>query len=222
MGGTIVCDVTEPPAGRFAAEFAGALGARLDLRLVLVYVLADPPAGAEDSVSARSERSGAQETLDEIAREIGHDADMRLVVGDHAEAVARVAAEEGADLVVVGGRPAGLGRRNLRWTLARQLEAATAVHRPRDIAIVLDFSGSMRYSSDTAYPSSGAYTGSLGYLTREGHLDLNILIRTMTLRGRELSFRAGAGIVADSDPDRELEETRAKARGLLAALEAPL
>jgi len=67
----------------------------------------------------------------------------------------------------------------------------------------------------------GAYTGSLGYLTRDGRLDLNILIRTMTLRGRELSFRAGAGIVADSDPERELEETRAKARGLLAALEEP-
>jgi anthranilate synthase component I len=66
----------------------------------------------------------------------------------------------------------------------------------------------------------GAYTGSLGYLTREGTLDVNILIRTMTLRGAELAFRAGAGIVADSDPERELEETRAKARGLLAALGA--
>jgi anthranilate synthase component 1 len=65
----------------------------------------------------------------------------------------------------------------------------------------------------------GAYTGSLGYLTRDGRLDLNILIRTMTLRGQQLSFRAGAGIVADSNPQRELEETRAKARGLLAALE---
>jgi anthranilate synthase component I len=43
----------------------------------------------------------------------------------------------------------------------------------------------------------------------------------MTLRGHALSFRAGAGIVADSDPERELEETRAKARGLLAALEGP-
>jgi anthranilate synthase component 1 len=64
----------------------------------------------------------------------------------------------------------------------------------------------------------GAYTGSLGYLTRDGDLDLNILIRTMTLSGGQLSFRAGAGIVADSDPERELEETRAKARGLLAAL----
>ncbi len=65
----------------------------------------------------------------------------------------------------------------------------------------------------------GAYTGSLGYLGRDGRLDLNILIRTMTLAGSALEFRAGAGIVADSDPERELEETRAKARGLLRALE---
>ena len=65
----------------------------------------------------------------------------------------------------------------------------------------------------------GAYTGSLGYLGRDGQLDLNILIRTMTLAGAALEFRAGAGIVADSDPERELEETRAKARGLLHALE---
>jgi anthranilate synthase component 1 len=64
----------------------------------------------------------------------------------------------------------------------------------------------------------GAYTGSLGYLTRAGTLDLNILIRTMTLSGGRLAFRAGAGIVADSVPERELEETRAKARGLIAAL----
>ena len=65
----------------------------------------------------------------------------------------------------------------------------------------------------------GAYTGSLGYLNRNGTMDLNILIRTMTLMGRQIEFRAGAGIVADSDPQRELAETRAKARGLLAAFE---
>jgi anthranilate synthase component I len=63
-----------------------------------------------------------------------------------------------------------------------------------------------------------AYTGSIGYLNRDGSLDLNILIRTLQIRGSQLSFRAGAGIVADSDPHRELEETRAKARGLVAAL----
>jgi anthranilate synthase component I len=66
----------------------------------------------------------------------------------------------------------------------------------------------------------GAYTGSLGYLTVDGRLDVNILIRTMALQGNHLQFHAGAGIVADSDPERELEETRAKARGLLAALGA--
>jgi len=66
----------------------------------------------------------------------------------------------------------------------------------------------------------GAYTGSWGYLGRDGSLDLNILIRTATLSGAELRFRTGAGIVADSDPLRELEETRAKARGLIRALEA--
>ena len=65
----------------------------------------------------------------------------------------------------------------------------------------------------------GAYTGSLGYLNRDGAMDLNILIRTMTVMGREIGFRAGGGIVADSDPRREIGETRAKARGLLAAFE---
>ena len=65
----------------------------------------------------------------------------------------------------------------------------------------------------------GAYTGSMGYLNRCGDLDLNILIRTMEIRGRELAFRAGAGIVADSIPEYELEETRAKARGLIRAVQ---
>ncbi|HKT32671.1 MAG TPA: aminodeoxychorismate synthase component I [Gammaproteobacteria bacterium] len=64
----------------------------------------------------------------------------------------------------------------------------------------------------------GAYTGSLGYLNRDGDLDLNILIRTLVKNGAQLQFRAGAGIVADSVPERELQETRAKARGLARAL----
>lgn len=64
----------------------------------------------------------------------------------------------------------------------------------------------------------GAYTGALGYLDRNGDLDLNNLIRTFTLAGQDLSLRAGAGIVADSVAEKELDETRAKARGLLRAL----
>ena len=67
----------------------------------------------------------------------------------------------------------------------------------------------------------GAYTGSLGWLGDDGDADFNILIRTLTMNGRHIELRAGGGIVADSIPERELEETRAKARGLLRAFEAP-
>ena len=63
----------------------------------------------------------------------------------------------------------------------------------------------------------GAYTGALGYLNRNGDMDFNILIRTLTLHGDHVRLRAGAGIVMDSIAERELEETRAKARGLLRA-----
>ena len=65
----------------------------------------------------------------------------------------------------------------------------------------------------------GAYTGSFGYLNRDGSLDLNILIRTMVKRGNEITFRAGAGIVADSEPQAELDEARAKAEGMLRAFQ---
>jgi anthranilate synthase component 1 len=64
----------------------------------------------------------------------------------------------------------------------------------------------------------GPYTGAFGYLNRDGDMDLNILIRSAWLSGRELQFRAGAGIVVDSDAANELQESRAKALGLLRAL----
>ena len=67
----------------------------------------------------------------------------------------------------------------------------------------------------------GPYTGAMGYLSRCGRLDTNILIRTLVCEGDTVSFRAGAGIVADSKPLAELAETRAKARGLLLALGTP-
>ena len=66
----------------------------------------------------------------------------------------------------------------------------------------------------------GAYTGSMGYLDRSGGMDLNILIRSLVLQGRQGWFRTGAGIVADSVSELELEETRAKARGMLRMLGA--
>ncbi|HET6395757.1 MAG TPA: chorismate-binding protein, partial [Pseudoxanthomonas sp.] len=65
----------------------------------------------------------------------------------------------------------------------------------------------------------GAYTGAIGWLDRSGDLDLNILIRSAEVQGTDAVFRTGAGIVADSVPAPELDETRAKARGLLRALD---
>ena len=65
----------------------------------------------------------------------------------------------------------------------------------------------------------GPYTGSMGYINHNGDMDLNILIRSMVVDGDQLSFRAGGGIVHDSIPHRELEETRAKARGMVRGLQ---
>ena len=76
----------------------------------------------------------------------------------------------------------------------------------------------MQIISELEQVPRGAYTGAFGWLNRDGDLDLNILIRTAEVDGHQVSFRTGAGIVADSDPDKELDETRAKARGLLRAL----
>ena len=60
-----------------------------------------------------------------------------------------------------------------------------------------------------------AYTGSVGYLSQNGRMDFNILIRSFIHKDNKLSFRAGAGIVYDSIPEKELAETRYKAEGLI-------
>ncbi len=63
-----------------------------------------------------------------------------------------------------------------------------------------------------------AYTGSMGYINHNGDVDLNILIRTLTVSNKKIKFRAGAGIVIDSKADNELLETRHKAKALLKSL----
>jgi para-aminobenzoate synthetase component I len=65
----------------------------------------------------------------------------------------------------------------------------------------------------------GPYCGSLGYVGFDGTMDTNILIRTFTAGRGWLQFPVGGGIVADSEPEREYEETLDKAKGLLRALE---
>jgi aminodeoxychorismate synthase component I len=65
----------------------------------------------------------------------------------------------------------------------------------------------------------GPYTGSFGYLGWNGDLDLNIIIRTLVLSEGRGYLQVGAGIVADSDPANEYEETLHKARAFLSALQ---
>lgn len=66
----------------------------------------------------------------------------------------------------------------------------------------------------------GAYCGSLGFISADGRAELNLLIRTITAGGGWWRFSVGGGIVAQSEPERELQETFDKAAGLLAAIEA--
>jgi nucleotide-binding universal stress UspA family protein len=127
MGGTVVCGVTGTPDGRGAADLAHALGTRLELRLVLVHVVEGVALDTQESLSARQRQAGAEQILNEIALEIGDRTEKRIMLGNRADALAQVAAEEGADLIVIGSRPARLSSRKLRCTLARELEAATPI-----------------------------------------------------------------------------------------------
>jgi para-aminobenzoate synthetase component 1 len=66
----------------------------------------------------------------------------------------------------------------------------------------------------------GPYCGSLAYLGFDGSMDSSILIRTFTIGRGWVQFPVGGGIVADSDPAREYEETLHKAEGMVQALES--
>jgi len=65
----------------------------------------------------------------------------------------------------------------------------------------------------------GLYAGAVGYLDFAGNLDFCIAIRTILLEKGRAQVQAGAGIVADSNPTAEFEETRDKARAMIRALE---
>ena len=127
MEGTIVCGVTDTPEGRAAAQLAGALAERLDVRLVYAHAVDGVPRGSEESLTARQRFGGAQVALTSIARETGpaRGVELRIDFGERAQLIAQIAAEEGADLVVLGSRRGRLGGGILRCSLARELEAAT-------------------------------------------------------------------------------------------------
>ncbi len=76
----------------------------------------------------------------------------------------------------------------------------------------------MEIISELESTARGPYCGSLGYLSFSGAMDTNILIRSMTCMGDKITFRAGGGIVADSQPVHEYEETLDKAAALAQAI----
>ena len=111
--------------------FRGAVGARaeraLGLRLVFVHALTGRP---RNSTSLSKQlKINANRAVEKITDEAGvpGGAEIRIEFGDRAERLAQVAAEEGADLIVLGAREGGFRGRQLRCTLARELEAATPV-----------------------------------------------------------------------------------------------
>jgi para-aminobenzoate synthetase component 1 len=64
----------------------------------------------------------------------------------------------------------------------------------------------------------GPYCGAIGYLSAGGAMDSNIVIRTMLIDGDRISFQVGGGIVADSDPQAEWQESLTKAKALIQTL----
>jgi anthranilate synthase component 1 len=64
----------------------------------------------------------------------------------------------------------------------------------------------------------GPYGGAVGYFSYSGNMDLCITIRTMLVKNGKIFIQVGAGIVADSDPDREYQETLNKVEGMIQAI----
>ena len=77
----------------------------------------------------------------------------------------------------------------------------------------------MQIISELEPEKRGLYAGAIGYFSFNGNLDTCIVIRTILMQGKKAFIHAGAGIVADSDPEKEYQETLSKARAMLKAIE---
>jgi para-aminobenzoate synthetase component 1 len=76
----------------------------------------------------------------------------------------------------------------------------------------------MEIIDETEPTARGVYTGSIGYIGLDGNVCLNIAIRTIIIAGQKAYAQTGGGIVADSEPEEEWNETITKARALLAGI----
>jgi anthranilate synthase component I len=77
----------------------------------------------------------------------------------------------------------------------------------------------MEIISELENEQRGPYAGAVGYFGFSGNMDFAITIRTITVAGNKLSIQAGAGIVADSNPEEEYRETLRKAGAMFKAIE---
>ena len=134
MRGTIVCGFSDGDDGRAAFEAAAELSERLRLRLVLAHVadgIRVPEGDGADTENGSVKANGASAAR--LALELASDHGLsdriehRSAVGDPAALLAQIAAEEAADLIVVGARMRGRLHRRLESRLAEQLETATPV-----------------------------------------------------------------------------------------------
>jgi nucleotide-binding universal stress UspA family protein len=145
MRGTLVCAVTEGGESSDALALGAEVSERLGLRLVLAHAVdgIGAPDG-DESVTMKAGRQGAERRLARLAGEHGvaESADRRVAVGEPAALLGQIAAEEGADMIVVGARARGW-RKRLESRLADELKTATPVpvliappraRRPRDEA----------------------------------------------------------------------------------------
>lgn len=134
MRGTVLCGVTETDEARGALEVAAELSERLGLRLVLAHVAdGTPPVGGngngDKSGTRRANRERAARLVARLVVEHGLDgrAEQRSAVGDPAPLLGQIAAEEAADLIVVGSRGRGRLRRGLESRFVRELATETPV-----------------------------------------------------------------------------------------------
>jgi nucleotide-binding universal stress UspA family protein len=132
--GTIVCGVSDSDEGRAALELGVELSERLGLRLVLAHVAEglaplDGDRDDNESVTMKGSRRGGEVLLARLAREhgVGDTAECRVAVGEPALLVGEIAAEEAADVIVVGSRARRWPGRGIESRLAEQLESETRV-----------------------------------------------------------------------------------------------
>jgi nucleotide-binding universal stress UspA family protein len=131
MHGTVVCALTDAAEKGDAVAQASEISERLGLRLVLAHVVEGIAAlgDGDESMTMKADRVAAERQLAALARDHGLEerAERRIAVGDPATLVGQIASEEAADMIVVGARSRGWGRRGLESTLAQELEAETPV-----------------------------------------------------------------------------------------------